>query len=120
MRLWSIHPKYLDSKGLVALWREALLAQSVLQNKTKGYKNHPQLKRFKSAADPVAAIGAYLRIVYSEAVAEYSFSSDKISRRDQVEKIAVTKGQVAYEWEHFLKKMKQRSPEIYKDRTYNI
>ena len=37
-----------------------------------------------------------------------------MSRRDQVEKIAVTKGQVAYEWEHFLKKMKQRSPEIYR------
>jgi len=43
MRIWSLHPKYLDSKGMVALWREALLAKQVLLNKTKGYKNHPQL-----------------------------------------------------------------------------
>ncbi|WP_338140756.1 pyrimidine dimer DNA glycosylase/endonuclease V [Candidatus Nitrotoga sp. 1052] len=28
MRLWTLHPCYLDSRGLVALWREALLAQS--------------------------------------------------------------------------------------------
>jgi hypothetical protein len=41
MRLWSIHPEYLDAKGLVALWREALLAQNVLQCNTKGYKKHP-------------------------------------------------------------------------------
>ena len=115
MRLWSIHPKYLDARGLVALWREALLAQSVLQNKTKGYKNHPQLNRFKKTADPVGAIGAYLRMVYSEACRrEYRFSPDKISSRAPVRKLAVTKGQVAYEWEHFLKKMKLRSPEIYK------
>ncbi|WP_368086417.1 pyrimidine dimer DNA glycosylase/endonuclease V [Nitrosomonas sp. Nm34] len=26
MRLWSIHPKYLDAKGLLALWREGLQA----------------------------------------------------------------------------------------------
>ncbi len=47
MRLWSLHPKYLDRQGLLAVWREGLLAQKVLQGKTKGYKNHPQLKRFQ-------------------------------------------------------------------------
>jgi len=31
MRLWTIHPKYLDRQGLLALWREALLAQKVLR-----------------------------------------------------------------------------------------
>jgi len=46
MRIWSLHPKYLDAKGLVALWRDALLARHVLQGKTTGYKNHPQLNRF--------------------------------------------------------------------------
>jgi len=25
MRLWTLHPKYLDARGLVALWREGLL-----------------------------------------------------------------------------------------------
>jgi hypothetical protein len=29
-RIWSLHPKYLDARGLVALWREGLLAQAVL------------------------------------------------------------------------------------------
>jgi len=38
MRLWTIHPKYLDAKGLVALWRETLLAKHVLEGKTPGYK----------------------------------------------------------------------------------
>jgi hypothetical protein len=30
MRLWTLHPQYLDPRGLVALWRVALLAQQVL------------------------------------------------------------------------------------------
>ena len=51
MRLWSVHPKYLDSKGLVALWREALLAKQVLEGGTKGYRNHPQLDRFKKSGE---------------------------------------------------------------------
>ena len=31
MRIWSLHPKYLDAKGVVALWRETLLAKNVLE-----------------------------------------------------------------------------------------
>jgi hypothetical protein len=38
---------YLDGRGLVALWREALLAQAVLRGRTRGYR-HPQLARFRS------------------------------------------------------------------------
>ncbi len=34
MRLWTLHPKYLDPRGLVALWREALFAQAVLRGWT--------------------------------------------------------------------------------------
>ncbi|HKX52383.1 MAG TPA: pyrimidine dimer DNA glycosylase/endonuclease V [Nitrosospira sp.] len=37
MRLWTLHPRYLDTKGLVAAWREALLAQKVLSGLTSGY-----------------------------------------------------------------------------------
>ena len=29
MRLWSLHPRYLDRQGLTALWREGLLARAV-------------------------------------------------------------------------------------------
>ncbi len=67
MRLWSIHPQYLDPQGLVALWREALLAQAVLRGETRGYRNHPQLERFKEHAAPLAAISHYLQAVYAEA-----------------------------------------------------
>lgn len=68
MRLWTIHPKYLDARGLVALWRETLLAQKVLQGDTKGYKNHPQLIRFNEQTDPVAHLATYLRFIHLEAV----------------------------------------------------
>ena len=47
MRLWTLHPKYLDARGLVALWRESLLAQAVLAGRTRGYRSHPQLERFR-------------------------------------------------------------------------
>ncbi len=30
MRIWSLHPKYLDRQGLLACWRETLLAQKVM------------------------------------------------------------------------------------------
>ncbi|MFN3505685.1 MAG: pyrimidine dimer DNA glycosylase/endonuclease V, partial [Caldimicrobium sp.] len=60
MRLWSIHPMYLDARGLVALWREALLARKVLIGETSGYRNHPQLVRFKRSASPLDAINRYL------------------------------------------------------------
>jgi hypothetical protein len=56
MRIWSLHPKYLDAKGLVALWRESLLAKQALESKTKGYKNHPQLNRFKNSGNAVGWI----------------------------------------------------------------
>lgn len=79
MRLWSIHPKYLDSKGLVALWREDLFAQAVLFGHTKGYKKHPQLIRFKNTSDQSAAIASYLRSVVEEADNRgYSFDRSKI------------------------------------------
>ena len=60
MRLWTLHPKYLDAQGLVALWREGLLARAVLRGMTKGYRHHPQLQRFRAHASPRAAINLYL------------------------------------------------------------
>ncbi|MDP3663483.1 MAG: pyrimidine dimer DNA glycosylase/endonuclease V [Nitrosomonas sp.] len=87
MRLWSVHPYYLDAKGLVALWREGLLAQKVLQGHTKGYKNHPQLTRFKNTKNPVAAIAAYLGFVVDEAeIRGYHFDRNKITARQCTKK----------------------------------
>jgi hypothetical protein len=114
MRLWSLHPSLLDAKGLVALWREALLAQKVLAGKTKGYRNHPQLDRFKRQPDPLAAIGAYLREVQQEAGRRgYNFDASKIIRNADVPHIAVTDGQLAYELAHLKAKLKVRDAAAY-------
>ena len=115
MRLWTIHPRYLDTKGLLAAWREALLAQKVLQNKTKGYRNHPQLKRFKSSPDPIGAIGNYLRGIYNEAVNRgYIFSEGKINSVAFGGQIACTRGQLLFEWNHLKEKLRSRDPGRYR------
>lgn len=118
MRIWSIHPKYLDTKGLVALWRETLLAKHVLEGKTKGYKNHPQLNRFKETDNPVACINQYLSFVYHEAVKRhYNFSKEKINWDFKGVTLTVTRGQLDYETEHLLNKLKTRDELKYKELT---
>ena len=115
MRIWSINPEYLDAKGLVALWRETLLAKNVLEGNTKGYKNHPQLERFKSQPSPVACINAYLTEVYNEATKRnYNFNKEKIGNTQGSITINVTSGQIEYEFTHLLKKLKIRDPKKYK------
>jgi hypothetical protein len=115
VRLWTLHPKYLDAQGLVALWREGLLAQKVLQGRTRGYRNHPQLDRFKAQADPVASIARYLRTVQEEATRRgYRFTRSKIARRDGARAIAETRGQLRYEWQHLRRKLKRRAPAQYR------
>jgi hypothetical protein len=112
MRIWSLHPQYLDAKGLVALWRETLLAKHVLENKTKGYKNHPQLTRFKRLKNPVDAINQYLFFVLDEARSrDYNFDATKIASKFKRSKLTVTKGQMNYEMLHLFKKLKTRDPE---------
>jgi hypothetical protein len=114
MRLWSLHPKYLDPQGLVALWREALLARAVLRGETKGYKHHPQLVRFAAHASPRAAINAYLKAVYDEAVARgYDFDKRKIGPRRSAERMTVARGQIEYEWRHLLGKLSVRRPALF-------
>jgi len=114
MRLWSLHPKYLDPQGLVALWREALLAQAVLSGNTRGYRNHPQLERFRSQPSPRSAISAYLRGVHAEAVARgYSFDRSKVGRVRMQAPVIVAAGQVEHEWRHLLQKLAVRNPELY-------
>ncbi|MDD3648225.1 MAG: pyrimidine dimer DNA glycosylase/endonuclease V [Candidatus Dojkabacteria bacterium] len=114
MRLWTISPKYLDSKGLVALWREALLAKAVLSGQTKGYKQHPQLLRFNNSESPKDAINFYLSFVFNEAVNRgYNFDDKKIAEIGAEPKINVTKGQVDYEWKHLQSKIQLRDPSIF-------
>jgi len=113
MRLWSLHPRYLDRQGLTAGWREALLAQAVLAGRTKGYTAHPQLVRFRQVADPRAAVGDYLAGMADEADRRgYRYDRSKVEQRSEAPlAIPVTRGQLDHEWLHLLLKLERRSPE---------
>lgn len=113
MRIWSLHPSYLDAKGLVACWRETLLAQKVLAGGTRGYRNHPQLVRFREVDEPLATIGAYLAGLVEQADARgYRFNRDLILRPalPVLAPMSVTSGQLAYELSHLRAKLTARSP----------
>ena len=112
MRLWTLHPKYLDPQGLVALWREALLARKVLRGHTRGYRHHPQLARFREHPASRTAINAYLAAVYAESRERgYSFDAAKVGPVRKVARITATTGQLDYEWRHLLRKLRARSPQ---------
>ncbi len=114
MRLWTVHPRYLDPKGLVAAWREALLAQKVLRGATRGYRHHPQLARFQAQDDPVAAIAAFLAGIAEEAQHRgYRFDTTKISPRKLHAQIPETNGQLLYEWKHLRAKLRTRAPQLH-------
>lgn len=115
MRLWSFHPRYLDPQGLVALWREALLARAVLRGETRGYRHHPQLERFRAHAYPRYAICAYLSAVHAEALSRgYGFDRTKVGPVRSIESMAVTRGQLEYEWGLLLRRLAVRSPAHYR------
>jgi hypothetical protein len=113
VRIWSIHPKYLDWMGLGAQWREGLLAQKVLLGETKGWKNHPQLNRFKSHIEPINAVGYYLRIIYEEAEGrDYNYNFSKILKPvNSVEKLEISNGQIEYEYMILMERLEKRSPD---------
>jgi hypothetical protein len=111
MRIWTLHPRYLDPQGLVALWRESLLARAVLRGKTRGYRHHPQLHRFQQQASPVSAINSYLAALLTESqLRGYSFDKSKVGPIRARIHLASTEGQLDYEWQHLLRKLKERSP----------
>ncbi len=116
MRLWTIHPQYLDTKGLVALWREGLLGKAVLEGKTKGYTYHHQLIRFRAHPDPLAAMCEYLWSVLEESRGRgFHFNEAKLpSRTFEVQTIEESKGQLTYEWQHFLKKLSVRDTDRFR------
>ena len=111
MRLWTLHPRYLDPRGLVALWREALLAQRVLAGGTRGYRHHPQLERFRACREPLAAIGAYLERVQDEAGARgYAFDGSLILEGGRRPRLTASTGQLRFERRHLREKLARRHP----------
>ena len=114
MRIWSLHPKYLDTKGLLALWRETLLAKHVLEGKTKGYKNHPQLDRFKKSSKSLEAINLYLSIIHLEAAKrQFNFDITKFKKPTTTIRLYVNDGQLKYEFDHLLRKLRVRDVKLY-------
>lgn len=114
MRLWSIHPKYLDRQGLGALWREGLLAQAVLRNRTVGYQAHPQLQRFRDSGRPLGLISAYLHAVWREARRRgYHYDLRRIAGRPAPGRVPASRGQLQWEWAHLRRKLQARSPEVF-------
>lgn len=115
MRLWSLHPRYLDKYGLIALWREGLLAQAALNGGAKGYQNHPQFDRFKRQQNPLQAIGSYLSFIVSEALSQgYKFNHEKILFPNFEEAFMPVDAQtLAFEAEHLKGKLKQRDKAKY-------
>lgn len=115
MRIWTVHPSYLDPQGLVALWREALLARAVLRNQTSGYRHHPQLIRFRSHPAPRSAINAYLGAVLDESRSRgYSFDARKVGPVRRRVLIETSAGQLAHEWRHLLAKLELRTPTLFR------
>lgn len=113
MRLWSVNPKLLDTKGLVAVWREGLLAKKVLEGRTKGYRHHPQLIRFRECTNPLMAINYYLYCIYLESVRRgFCFDRNKLLVPDRPVTLTVTRGQLNFELLHLNRKL-VRSPSFY-------
>ena len=115
MRLWSIHPKYLDSKGLGGLWREGLGAVRCLYEPGIGYSNHAQLNRFKAEPDYLAQIGSYMHEVADEADRRgYNYDRTLLPVDFyKPEPMTVTVGQIAYEFRFLLGKLKTRDKELF-------
>lgn len=121
MRLWSLHPRYLDAPGLVALWRETLLAKAVLRGETQGYQHHPQLQRFRLHPEPLSAIDTYLATIHAESVHRgYRFDATKTGSLRTRVCLPVTTGQLRFEWEHLLDKLSGRSPVLYRQWAESI
>ena len=113
MRLWSLHPKYLDAKGLTACWREGLLARKVLLGETFGYQHHPQLERFRTMPNPIEAIESYLHAILEEAQKRgYHFDAAKLGSKPSSKQMPVTDAQLHYEWKHLKQKLENRAPEF--------
>lgn len=111
MRLWTLDLQYIDSKGLVALWREALLALHVLTGRTKGYKHHPQLKMFSLDKDiAYQQICNYLHIVYNESITRgYKFDKNKIPLPyTHTHPLETSAKQLAFEFAHLQTKLQTR------------
>lgn len=116
MRLWTIHPKYLDGKRLTSQWKEGIQMMHIWKEigenpepaKRLGYVSHPQVRRLSNllVADSgliSLLLHQHLTAVHEESVQRsYSFNKKLIDDLapdcKNAPKVYVTMGQVAYEF----------------------
>lgn len=92
------------------MWREGLLARSVLGGLTRGYRHHPQLTRFRAETRPIACLDTYLSAVCDEADRRgYRFDRSKLGRARVDGKVPATRDQLAFEWMHLKRKLRRRA-----------
>ena len=126
MKLWTFHPRYLDTCGLTGLWREAIMAQNILiklmQGKLVGYTNHPELNKIRNIGESIfweGAIRVYLDEIYKESVLrKHSFNQYKIraSRGFLLNvEIWLSEEQLRQEEETIKERMAVRSPGRYQE-----
>lgn len=117
MRIWSIHPVNLDTKGLCGAWRE-LLGAIKSCDPSVGYSRHSQLIRWRNATDSIEmmrnALAHYGLTLYQEAKRrKYHFNVNKLKPYLIAPKpiLPVNVGQFEYEWEFLRKKCLTRNPD---------
>jgi hypothetical protein len=92
------------------VWREGLLARTVLRGTTKGYRNHSQLDRFSAHPAPISAINHYLRAIASEAISRgYRFDRSRIGPVRDRSRLTVTIGQLEFELSQLRAKLRKRA-----------
>jgi hypothetical protein len=93
------------------LWREALLAQSIISGRTAAYRNHPQAIRVLEQEDPWGAMHDYLMGVWDEGHRRgYRYNRSRILQHDGHHPMDVPRGQVEYEAVLLRSKLEVRNP----------
>ena len=112
MRIWSLHPQYLDQKGLGGQWEEGIIAQNTLFFQEGKYLNYPVLHRVKAHQEPVAWIGMYLNEILKEANVNrgYNYNDQLIKQLKPTLPMPVTRGQLYYEWTLLQGRLQKRDP----------
>jgi hypothetical protein len=124
MRIWTVHPRYLDVKGFVALWRETLLGMETLKKHVKcqhyiPWYKHPQLAPFKAQSDPILYISNYLYLVLEESRRRnYNFDGSKLDAIPYCENLPLIKASrevLVHEWLVCLGRYRVRSPKWFEE-----
>lgn len=118
MRLWSLHPSYLDKQALQVCWADALQALEYYKQERaymKGITNdlspyfYPCLDRFRMTGSPIAHITNYLHGLCDESERRNTpFGRAKLPEFTPGLRLKVTDGQIAREEKLLLLQLNRR------------